>query len=304
MRSKTIHLYSVDVFTDRPFHGDPSAVVLDAEGLNSERMQAIAREINQETTFILKASTEQASLRVRYFKPSGEIELCGHGTIGAIWTLVKKRMFSSEVKNLFVETKVGLLGIELNWDSGHLQKIVMNQLPPVFKAAACTNEEIANALREHPRILTNQDLAPTCVSTGRAKLLIPVSNWRVLDSISPDWQAVDNLCERAGVTGLYLYTLIPRNPSAVAEARQFPSGGNRAVEDPVTGVAACALGALLVENKVVEVEKPITKMVVEQGYALNRPGAVEVWIHVEGEKIVAAQIAGRAVIVSKTVMRL
>lgn len=304
MRLKTLHIYGIDVFTEQPFSGNPTAVVLDAEGLSSEKMQAITSELNQETAFILKAGSEQASLRMRYFKPSGEIELCGHGTIGAIWALAKKGMLSSEVKNLFAETKVGLLGIKLKWDRGHLRKVVMSQLPPVFFAAVCDKEEIANAIRVDPQILTNQDLAPTCVSTGRAKLLIPIPNWRVLDNISPDWQAVDKLCERTGVTGVYLYTLRPRNPSAVAEARQFPSGGNRAVEDPVTGVAACALGAFLVESNAVEVKEPITKIIVEQGYAVNRPGAVEVWIHIRGEKIMAAQIAGGAVIVSRTVMRL
>lgn len=304
MRSKTLHVYGIDVFTDRPFCGNPAAVVLDAEGLSSEKMQAIASELNQETTFILKASSEQASLRMRYFKPSGEVELCGHGTIGAIWALAKKGMFSSGVKNLFAETKVGLLGIELKWDRSHLRKVVMSQLPPVFLAAVCSKEEIAYSIRVDPQILTNHDLVPTCVSTGRAKLLIPLPNWRVLDNISPDWQAVDKLCERAGVTGVYLYTLSPRNPSAVAEARQFPSGGNGAAEDPVTGVAACALGAFLVEKKVVEVKEPITKMIVEQGYLVKRPGAVEVLIHIKDEKIVATQISGRAVIVSRTVMRI
>lgn len=303
MRLKTLHIFGMDVFTNQPFHGNPTAVVLNAGGLSSGKMQAIASELNQETTFILMVSSEQGSLRMRYFKPSGEIELCGHGTIGAIWALAKKGMLSPEVKNLFVETKVGILGVELMWDRNRLRKVIMNQLPPVFLAAACTREEIANALCIHPPLL-NQGLAPTCASTGRAKLLIPVPNWQVLDNISPDWQAVDKLCERTGVTGVYLYTLNPRNPSATAEARQFPSGGNRAVEDPVTGVAACALGAFLVEKKVVKIKEPITKMVVEQGYAVSRPGAVEVLIHIKGEKILAAQIAGRAVAASRTLMRL
>jgi hypothetical protein len=45
---------TVDVFTDRAFGGNPLGVVLDAGGLSTEQMQAVAREFNySETTFVL-----------------------------------------------------------------------------------------------------------------------------------------------------------------------------------------------------------------------------------------------------------
>jgi len=44
---------TIDVFTDRMFGGNPVAVVLDAAGLATTQMQAIAVEFNySETTFI------------------------------------------------------------------------------------------------------------------------------------------------------------------------------------------------------------------------------------------------------------
>jgi predicted PhzF superfamily epimerase YddE/YHI9 len=57
------------------------------------------------------------------------------------------------------------------------------------------------------------------------------------------------------VTGLYPFKLRPRNPNAIAEARQFPYGGG-VPEDPVTGVAAYALGAYLVCRGVVSGQEP------------------------------------------------
>src|SRR5262245_29991200 len=74
----------VDSFTTSPFGGNPAGVVLEAEGLSQEAMQAIAREVNaSETAFLLDTRRDDADLRIRWFSPSTEIPLCGHGTVAA-----------------------------------------------------------------------------------------------------------------------------------------------------------------------------------------------------------------------------
>jgi len=94
-----------------------------------------------------------------------------------------------------------------------------------------------------------------------------------------------------------------RDRSATAEARQFPSGGG-VTEDPVTGVAACALGAYLVHLRAVEVEEPATNLFIEQGYAIGRPGTVEVRIYLENGEITRVGITGQAVPISTAEMQL
>lgn len=72
----------VDVFTDRPFAGNPLAVVLDADDLSTPQLQAIAREFNlSETAFPLKA-TPGSTYRVRIFTPATEIPFAGHPSVG------------------------------------------------------------------------------------------------------------------------------------------------------------------------------------------------------------------------------
>ena len=62
---------TADVFTDRMFHGNPLAVVLDAEGLTAAQMQAIAREFNYiESTFVLPPDDPAHTARVRIFTPA------------------------------------------------------------------------------------------------------------------------------------------------------------------------------------------------------------------------------------------
>ena len=74
---------TLDVFTDRRFAGNPLAVVLDAEGLDTAAMQAIAREFNHpETVFVLVPGSPDHDARVRIFTPLRELPFAGHPTIG------------------------------------------------------------------------------------------------------------------------------------------------------------------------------------------------------------------------------
>jgi len=80
----------VDVFTDRPYLGNPVAVVLDAGGLDAKAMQAIARWTHlSETTFVLAPDDPRADYRLRIFTPGAELPFAGHPTIGSAWALLQ-----------------------------------------------------------------------------------------------------------------------------------------------------------------------------------------------------------------------
>ena len=79
---------TVDVFTDRQFGGNPLAVVLDAQNLSSEQMQAIAAEFNlAETTFVLPPQSADHTAQVRIFTPRAEMPFAGHPNVAAENTL-------------------------------------------------------------------------------------------------------------------------------------------------------------------------------------------------------------------------
>ena len=76
---KEYRFLQVDVFTDRPFGGNPLAVFPDAEGLASDEMQNLAREMNlSETTFVLPPDSPEADFKVRIFTPAKELPFAGH----------------------------------------------------------------------------------------------------------------------------------------------------------------------------------------------------------------------------------
>uniref|UniRef100_UPI00186669E6 PhzF family phenazine biosynthesis protein n=1 Tax=Pseudomonas sp. K5 TaxID=1156313 RepID=UPI00186669E6 len=73
----------LDVFSPYPGAGNPLAVVLDAEGLDDARMQAIARWTRlPETTFVFAPQAPGASYRIRMFSPQEEVPFAGHPSVG------------------------------------------------------------------------------------------------------------------------------------------------------------------------------------------------------------------------------
>ena len=81
---------TVDVFTDRQFGGNPLAVVIDADGLSSRQMQAIAAEFNlAETTFVLPPHDATHTAQVRIFTPRAEMPFAGHPNVGTAFVLAR-----------------------------------------------------------------------------------------------------------------------------------------------------------------------------------------------------------------------
>jgi predicted PhzF superfamily epimerase YddE/YHI9 len=93
----TLRFKQVDVFTDKPFLGNPVAVVIGAEGLDTEAMQRIACWTNlSETTFLLKS--DAADYRLRIFTPRMELPFAGHPTIGSAHAALESGFISSKSK--------------------------------------------------------------------------------------------------------------------------------------------------------------------------------------------------------------
>src|SRR3981189_1513736 len=108
---------TVDVFTDRPFGGNPLAVVTNAQGLSTEQMQAIAAEFNlAETTFVLPPKDSAHTAEVRIFTPRGEMPFAGHPNVGTAFVLARagttygRTIAGDEVR---FEEKAGLVPIAL-----------------------------------------------------------------------------------------------------------------------------------------------------------------------------------------------
>src|SRR6202162_2518949 len=108
---------TVDVFTDRAFGGNPLAVVLDAGGLSTAQMQAIATEFNySETTFVLPPRDAAHDAQVRIFTVNSELPFAGHPNVGTAFVLATQA--TRAPARLVFEERVGLVAVEILNENG------------------------------------------------------------------------------------------------------------------------------------------------------------------------------------------
>lgn len=219
------------VFADGAGGGNPCPVVLGAGSWSTERMQARAAAYGHETVFVLPPAGG-GDVRLRYFVPRHEMEMCVHATVAATVLLGRTGRLTRDPAA--VETPLGIRLVR--WDADAMSAVV-EQSVPAF-GPEVTDERVLAALRLPASALGHGPVQP--VSTARAKLMVPLRSEEVLDRLEPDLPALWQACDDLEVTGFYPFV---RTAGDVA-ARQFPRRAGYP-EDPATGVAACALGAYL-----------------------------------------------------------
>ena len=167
----------VDVFTDRPFAGNPLAVFTEPGALTTEQMQAIARELNlSETTFVLEPTLAGADFRVRIFTPTSELPMAGHPTLGTAHVLATQGRVPTGggSQRIVFEEGVGPIDVDIEWRGGELDRIVMSQPTPVFGRIFEERLQVAELLS-----LSESDLADLpiqVVSTGPPFLFVPLNS--------------------------------------------------------------------------------------------------------------------------------
>ncbi len=267
----------VDVFAAAPGGGNPAPVVLNAGLLDSNEMLAVAQSCGYESVFVLPAQEPGNDVRLRYFLPTGEVEMCGHATIGALWLLRQAGVVAKG--NVHIETLAGVVQSRIS-DAGD---IFISQ--PFGKTEVLDDNLIvgliADALNLPLATLMPQPIVNA--STSRVKTLIGLTSKDVLDRCQPNFESIEPLCERLGSTGLYPYaidTVDPNRGAATIATRQFPKASGYP-EDPATGIAATALACAL--RNLCMLPDDVVRFTLLQGYAMGRPSKLVVDLAVSGK---------------------
>lgn len=294
-------LYFTDAFTKKKLSGNPAPVVCDTGSISAADMQKIAKELNaSETIFV--SDSKVADFKVRFFTPKHEVDLCGHGTVGAFWVLASTGRIRNvhSITQVTQETKAGILPVDIYFSpSGVVQRIMMHQRCPTFSDPLLDRARIAEILKV-PTSAIMADLPILNVSTGRAKLMVPVRNQDALYAAAPDFGQMTGLCKEIKTNGFHVFTFQTHHPASVTTARHFaPTAGVN--EDVVTGNAAGALGCYLVKH-CPELAPPRNtyRFVMEQGHNFGRDGEVHVEIEQEKDQITTVRVGGTATILFAT----
>lgn len=301
---KEIPFIQADVFTDRPFTGNPLAIVPDAAGVSSEEMQSIAREMNlSETTFVLPPSDSKAQFRLRIFTPASELPLAGHPVVGTFFVLAQRGRIDLQdgVNRIFQQCGAGTLPVDIHVHESRVDRVVMTQAPPRFLGDLTDRRLLAESVGLAEECLLPDGLPAQVVSTGLPQLMVPARSMKDLAQIELDLVAMRKVFRALETDCFMIFTRETVHADSTVHARMFaPLLG--VPEDPATGSASGALGAYLVRHDLVQAE-PTARIVVEQGYEMGRPSAIYVEVDGGPGEPSEVRVGGQAVEVAEGVLR-
>ena len=261
---------TVDVFTDRAFGGNPLGVVLDAGGLSTEQMQAIAREFNySETTFVLPPADPAHDAQVRIFTVNRELPFAGHPNVGTAFVLAT--LAAKPPARLLFEEGAGLVPVEIVTEQGRVVSTEFTAPQPLKRMSHLPSNRPRPACR-----CRRATSGPTVIRRRSSR-----SGWRSWPSKSPpvrrcggrrpDAAAFAKTFPCDGSDAVYFYTRdVPESEKPCElQARMFHPGASGLSEDPATGSATAACAALLADLDATRDGE--LKLKIGQGVDMGRP---------------------------------
>jgi trans-2,3-dihydro-3-hydroxyanthranilate isomerase len=268
----------VDVFTDRPFTGNPLAVVYQAETLANDQLQALAREFNlSETVFILPPTMDGATYRARIFTPWDELPFAGHPSVGAAVSVLRRGICGPGP--VVQECGVGLLPITVYADgraalTGGAPSLGPELEPlPLLAAVSLTAADFVGP-------------APRMAGCGLAFPYL---------SVTPDAVArADGDPTALKRAGQRMVTMFAWDPATrVAHTRVFCPGVG-VPEDPATGSSALGLGVWLVATGLLPPDGE-SAYTIRQGIEMHRPSTLECVVTAVGGAAASVTVTGGVV---------
>ena len=289
--------HTLDVFTQRSLAGNPLGVVLDSEGLDDARMQAIAREFNlAETVFVREPRNPINTAALRIFTPARELPFAGHPTVGAACLLAHLRapdMLRAQDLRIVLEETVGDVVCVVRHRKGQgLAAFFTLPRLPESTGDAPSAAELAKGLGLEEADIGFGAHVPSAFSAGTPFVFVPLKNLDAMARAKPSL----SLWGAGGLPAVFLYTAETVEKSSTFHARMVASGWG-IYEDPATGGAAAAFAGVLM--RFAPPPEGETMFVIEQGLEMGRPSFISLGLVVENGALTSATIGGSAVIVSQ-----
>ena len=297
----SLDFHTLDVFTDRRFAGNPLAVVLGADGLDTQRMQSIAREFNlSETVFVLQPVNPAHSARIRIFTPTMELPFAGHPTVGAAVLLAEQRLQGAANDHdsiIVLEETAGLMRVGVRFRAGHaaFAEFDAPKLPEETGTVAPA-DSIAAALGLIPSEIGFANHRPVQFGAGNNFAFVPVTGLEAIGRArvqASSWPAAFSGRE---LVGAFLYCRDTVHNTSGFHARMFaPESGMP--EDAASGSAVIGLAGVI--QRFDALPDGAHKRVIEQGYEMGRPSHIALSVVIGHGRIETVRIGGSVVRVTE-----
>ena len=276
--------YILDAFTTVPLGGNAAGVVLLEEDYPPEDdMKALAAKLGfSETAFV--RPLDDGSIRLRYFTPTDEVDLCGHATV-ASFHLLTLHGVTQPGRSYLAHTKAADLTIDIRPDGS----VWLDMAPPA-ELGELTDGDRAALYAMYG--LTESDagaLKPAMVSSGLPDIMMPVKDRETLAALKPDMDAIAALSKKLDVTGVHVFA--PGEGDVTAFVRNFaPLYGID--EEAATGTSNGALSFYLYNRGLLTPGK-VNRFI--QGEAMGRPSEIQSVLYDDGGKV-SIRVGGHAVL--------
>lgn len=283
--------------TDRHRGGNRAGVVLDADALGQDDMQAIAAGMGlSETVFVSKSAV--AGFKLDFFTPNRRIAHCGHATIAAFSYLASLGRIGEGVTSK--ETIDGLRKIIIENGAAYMEQLAPTYLDAQSWSAAGVSLEGVLASLGLKASSLDERASPSVVSTGNRFLVLGVRSGDGLGRLRPDFDAITKISEALDLIGYYVFTTDRAATRMDAVARMFaPRYG--IPEESATGMAAGPLACFLHDR--LQVPGPVLR--IEQGLhmAVPSPSLITVRLQIAGEGITGLMAGGRGALSGTRMVR-
>ncbi|WP_315923708.1 PhzF family phenazine biosynthesis protein [Mesorhizobium sp. SP-1A] len=292
-----------DVFTDQCLSGNPLAIVLDCEGLDTAAMQRIAREFNlSESVFVQPAEDPRHRARIRIFTPDYEMPFAGHPTVGSAVALAE--LAGANGNGIFVlEENIGPVrcAVSRRGDAAAFAEFDLARLPQQLRLSADA-EAVGAALGLDPHEIGFENHRVSFWSAGVGYVLVPVPDLQAAAKIefnNAAWLDIAPTDETGQPASAYIYSRETKQSDSAFHARMFVPGFP-SWEDPATGSAVAALAGAIMHFD--QPRDGIARYYIEQGLEMGRPSRIRLELEVAAGKLEAARIGGHAVKVAEGVL--
>ena len=258
---KTVEYYLLDVFTDQPFTGNPLAVFLESDGLNTSTMQALANELNLAETVFLGAATESGHYPMRIFTPTRELPFAGHPTVGTAHLLAELNLVN-RAEDVVLTPPIGELVV--SYKQG--RATFTTAQPAKVMDSTIDHATAAKLLGlERHQVMGS----PVLSSFGLPFHLIELIDHDALARISIDTALWQRSVMTSSAEQVYLYVTAPSDNAAIQISSRMFCMHASICEDPATGSAAAALTGYLAS-----LQPNALRCTIHQGVEMGRPSVI------------------------------
>jgi len=281
-----------DVFTSQRFGGNQLAVLPEASGLSDAQMQQIAREFNfSESTFVLPSAT--CTRQVRIFTPKEELPFAGHPNVGTAFVLATIGELGEigESTTVTFDEKAGRVPVQVRREGSGF-RCVLSAPQPLSIGKSVDSALVAAAVSVSPSDIVTTTHPPQAASVGLPFVFAEVADRGVLGRMRVNIPGFEAIGAQGVPPNVLFYTRDAGDFDV--RARMFsPLDG--ILEDPATGSANCALGAMLCQYH--DPGDGTFSRRIAQGVEMGRPSVLFAEADKRGGKAVAARIGGDSVMV-------